>query len=102
MTDAVSRRNIGLMNDSTQTSPLTFPCRFPVKVMGSNSDHFREDIVAIAREHFTPLDEADITVTASRTAKYLSVSVIVTAESREQLDNLYRAINAHPDVRMVL
>lgn len=102
MTYAISRRNIALMNEPAPTSPLTFPCRFPVKVMGCNSDHFKDEILAITREYFALLDEADITVTASRTAKYLSVSVTITAESREQLDNLYRAINAHPDVRMVL
>ena len=93
---------IARMNKSQETSLLSFPCRFPVKVMGNNNDHFLRDIVAIARSHFAELEEADISSTASRTAKYLSVSVTVTIESREELDNLYRAFNAHPDVRMVL
>jgi len=90
------------MNQPQDQSILTFPCRFPIKIMGSNSEHFKKEIVAITRQHVRSLDEADITTAASRTAKYLSVRITITAESREQLDNLYRAYNAHPDVRMVL
>ena len=86
----------------SEESPLTFPCRFPIKVMGVNSDAFENEIFMIANRHVPNLGEAAISSTPSRTAKYLSVTVTVMAESREQLDNLYRAFNSHPDVKMVL
>ena len=39
---------------------------------------------------------------ASRGGKYLSLTCTVNATSREQLDNLYRELVAHPMVAMVL
>lgn len=102
MTAITTSRIIRPMNDQHDTSPLTFPCRFPIKVMGVNSELFSQQITAIARSHIPDIRADDIRTSSSRTAKYLSISITITAESRVQLDNLYRAFNAHPAVRMVL
>lgn len=85
-----------------EDSPLTFPCRFPIKVMGENRPGFENEIVMIANRHIPNLGEGAVRSTPSRTAKYLSVTIVFQAESREQLDDLYRAMNAHPQVKMVL
>jgi putative lipoic acid-binding regulatory protein len=39
---------------------------------------------------------------ASREGKYLSLTCVVNATSREQLDELYRELSGHPQVVMVL
>lgn len=83
-------------------SPLSFPCRFPIKVMGLNSDTFEHEIFMIANRHVERPGESVIKSRPSSSAKYLSVTVTITATSREQLDNLYHAFNKHPDVKMVL
>lgn len=83
-------------------SPLTFPCRFPIKVMGENHSDFENEIVMIANRHIPNLGEGAVSSVPSRTEKYLSVTIVFEAASREQLDNLYRAMNAHPLVKMVL
>lgn len=91
------------MNEATENqSPLSFPCRFPIKVMGLNTDTFENEIFMIANQHIEQLGESAIKSRPSRSAKYLSVTVTITATSREQLDNLYLAFNKHPDVKMVL
>ena len=38
----------------------------------------------------------------SKGGNYLGVTITVTATSREQLDNLYRALTGHPMVKIVL
>lgn len=81
---------------------LEFPCQFPVKAMGVNSSSFENDMVMIARQHIPQLGKAAVRSKPSSNGKYLSVTITFTAESREQIDNLYRAINAHPEVKMVL
>lgn len=86
----------------SEASPLTFPCEFPVKVMGINTDTFENEIFMIANQHVPNLGEGAIRSRPSSSAKYLSVTVTFTAKDREQLDNLYRALNKHPDVKMVL
>jgi len=87
------------MNEDTA---LSFPCRFPIKVMGLNTDSFENEVAMIANRHIPDLGEAAIRSRPSSSAKYLSVTVTFTAQSRQQLDDLYRAFNSHPDVRMVL
>jgi len=81
---------------------LEFPCQFPIKVMGNNSANFENEIVMIIRRHIPQLGEAAIKSRPSKTGKYLSVTVTFIAESKAQLDDLYREVNAHPEVRMVL
>ena len=85
-----------------QETLLEFPCRFPVKVMGANTADFEAQIVMIGKQHIPDLGEAAISARPSRTGKYLSVTITFTASSRPQIDNLYRALNAHPDVKFVL
>jgi hypothetical protein len=38
----------------------------------------------------------------STKGNYLSLTITVTATSREQLDNLYRELSGHPMVKYVL
>jgi putative lipoic acid-binding regulatory protein len=38
----------------------------------------------------------------SAKGNYLSLTVTIRATSREQLDNLYRALSSHPMVKVVL
>jgi uncharacterized protein len=39
---------------------------------------------------------------SSKNARYLSLTVVITARSREQLDALYSELSRHPMVMMVL
>ncbi len=47
-------------------------------------------------------DAAKLELRASREGNYLSVTATINATSREQLDNLYRALTSHPLVKVVL
>jgi len=86
----------------SEDSLLEFPCAFPVKVMGANTAEFEAAIVMISRQHIPDLGEGAISSAESRTGKYVSITITFTATSKPQIDNLYRALNAHPDVKMVL
>lgn len=84
-------------------SLLTFPCDFPIKVMGRDEhDDFRAAAVAIVEDEIGPLPEGSVSTQASRTGRFLSVTVTVRAESREQLDAVYRRLSAHDRVLVVL
>jgi putative lipoic acid-binding regulatory protein len=83
-------------------SPLQFPTDFPIKVMGRRVDDFAQSIVAVVTEHAPDFDPATLEMRASRAGNYLSLTVTVHATSREQLDNLYRALTSHPLVKVVL
>lgn len=82
---------------------LEFPCDFPIKVMGRDEDDdFRSEAVAIVEAEVGPLPEGAVTSQPSRNGRFLSVTVTVRAESREQLDSLYRRLSHHERVLVVL
>lgn len=85
-----------------EDSLIQYPCPFPIKVMGVHEDAFVEAIVAIATEHDPSFQAHTLERRPSSSGKYLGLTVIVTATSRTQLDNLYRALTGHPLVKYVL
>ena len=85
----------------TEDSPLTFPCRFPIKVMGKNTAGFEALVIQSIALHVGELP-LDITRRPSRNGRFLSVTVTITAESREQLDDIYRSLTASGQVLFAL
>jgi len=81
---------------------LAFPCDFPIKVMGRKQPSFAQIVMEIVLKHAPDFDPASIEMRPSRQGRYLSVTCVVRATSREQLDTLYQELCDHPSVVMVL
>ena len=81
---------------------LEFPCEFPIKVMGKRTDNFAQIVAAVVVEHAPGFDIASMDMRASKGGNYLSLTCTITATSKLQLDNLYRALSGHPAVSVVL
>jgi uncharacterized protein len=94
--------NNALKNAVVEESLITYPSQFPIKVMGVNVDGFVSAITELAKAFDPSFDAASVELRASSGAKYMGVTVTITATSREQLDALYRALSTHPMVKMVL
>lgn len=89
------------MNENGETW-LEFPCDFPVKVMGRNSDTFVASVIAIVQRHAPDFCAENATVRASAGGNYLAVTCVLRATGKAQLDALYRELTAHPEVRIAL
>lgn len=83
-------------------SALTFPCTFPIKIMGRTQDGFAQAVSEVVRRHAADFDPAALEMRTSKEGNWLSVTATVNATSRAQLDDLYRELVAHPMVKMVL
>ncbi len=83
-------------------SALLFPCTFPIKVMGRRKDGFAQAVCDVVVRHAPDFDPGALEMRASKEGNWLSVTATVNANSREQLDELYRELVAHPMVKMVL
>ncbi len=81
--------------DFKEESLMEFPCSFPIKAMGKASDDFDSLIVEIVRKHYSYVTEGAVKTRLSREGKYVSVTVTIEAQSREQLDNIYLELTAH-------
>ena len=86
----------------SEQSLLEFPCDVPIKVFGRNEPEFRDSALDIVRAHWTDLAGDRIAERLSRGGSYLSLTITVHAESRDQLDAVYRALTARREVLMVL
>jgi len=83
-------------------SLLSFPCELPVKIFGRNEPHLLPTVIEIVRGCIDELDESRISTQQSREGRFLSITVTVRAESREQADELYRRLTSNEHVLMVL
>lgn len=89
------------MTDSNEAI-WKFPCSFPIKAIGRNSDDFETLVVEIVRRHVPDLDDSAVTSRTSNGDAYRAVTATFTAHSREQLDALYAELSDHEQVLMVL
>ena len=83
-------------------SLIEYPCDFPVKVMGLRVDGFAEAMCQVAQQFDPDFNPTTLEIRPSKAGNYLSVTLTIRATSREQLDNLYRALTGHPMVRVAL
>ncbi|HYD56253.1 MAG TPA: DUF493 domain-containing protein [Burkholderiales bacterium] len=83
-------------------SPLAFPCDFPIKVMGRKEAGFAQTVMEIVLRHAPDFQPSTMEMRPSRQGTYLSVTCVIRANSRSQLDALYQELCDHPSVVMVL
>ena len=89
------------MTDSTETL-FEFPCDFPLKVMGRRTDDFRSLVLGIMHKHVGPIDASNIEERPSKDGNYLSLTCTFVAQSKPQLDALYRELTSCERVMIVL
>ena len=89
------------MNEE-RTTLLEFPCRFPLKIMGDKHETFAITILNVIQSLAPETTEMDMIVRESSSGNYLALTVTVTATSKDQLDNIYRALSSHPMVKVAL
>lgn len=85
-----------------QETLIEFPCDFPIKIMGETRDEFTQTIVEVIKGHVSEFDASKIEMRASTGGKYISITCFVYVTSKPQLDDIYRALTAHPLVKVVL
>ncbi len=89
-------------NDPESESALKFPCVFPIKVMGRLEPDFQATVVALISSHLGDVRPEQVRARASSNSRFVSVTVTILADSREQLDNIYRTLTASAQVLLVL
>ena len=73
---------------------LEFPCQFPIKVMGRDQAGFEAHVLELISAHVSDVTHDNVAVRGSRNGNFLSITVTIQATSRDQLDNVYRALTA--------
>ena len=92
----------GQQEDPRKDSLIEYPSQFPIKVMGVKNEHLVHEITKIAEKFDPNFDASTVELRPSSGGNYLGVTITITATSREQLDDTYRALTSHPLVKVVL
>jgi putative lipoic acid-binding regulatory protein len=79
-----------------------FPSDFPIKVMGRHDGDLRALTQGIIERHAGPLAESRVRTRTSADGNFLALTYLVRADSREQLDAIYRELTACKSVLMAL
>ncbi len=79
---------------------LTFPCRYPVKVMAESGA--RCAVLEVVRRHAGFSAAEDVRSRPSRKGRFESITVTVTVETRAQLQALYADLDRLEAVKMML
>jgi len=86
----------------TEPSLIEYPCDFPIKILGHAQAGFAQAVLEVVRRHAPDFEGASMAMKPSKRGKYLSLTCVIRATSRDQLDALYRELCDHPMVVMVL
>jgi putative lipoic acid-binding regulatory protein len=81
---------------------LTFPCEFPIKIMGKAHEDLRQAVLDILAEHAPEFDDTNLQVKDSAEGNYHAITATITAQSKVQLDSIYKALTDHDLVLMAL
>lgn len=77
------------------------PRHHTFKVLGEMRHPLAQVVADIAALHCNNFDANKMTMRPSSGGKYLSVTIEVYLETREQINALYAAFNSAPEVRLV-
>ena len=89
-------------NDDITETLIEFPCDFPIKVMGETNNDFSSEIIKTIQDQLPSFDATKIELRGSTGGKYISLTCTVHVTSKPQLDDIYRALTAHPMVKFAL
>ena len=81
---------------------LEFPGEFPIKVMGRRDGDLRALTQAIIERHTGPLVDSSVRTRTSGDGNFIALTYLVRADSRSQLDDIYRELTACKSVLMAL
>jgi len=84
------------------STPQDFPSDFPIKVMGRHDSDLRALTQAIVEKHAGPIADTRVKTRTSADGNFLALTYTVHAQSREQLDKIYRELTACKSVLMAL
>lgn len=81
---------------------LQFPTDYPVKIVGRPTDDFRARVHAVMLRHAPALPTDQVTERLSANGNFLSISYLLRATSRAQIEALVTELQAYRGVLMLL
>ncbi|HTO19093.1 MAG TPA: DUF493 domain-containing protein [Pseudomonas sp.] len=92
-----------MTHSDVQAPRIEFPCEhYPIKVIGDAGEGFAALVIDIMRRHVADFDEGSLVLRDSSKGRFMSVQVLITASSTDQLQAIHMDLRATGRVHMVL
>ena len=86
----------------TDSAEPIYPCEFPIKVIGENSEDLKKTIIKVMSSFSEVVNPDEMSIKPSKNGTYLSITFKIVAQSREQIEKIYSELHAQKEVKMVL
>lgn len=91
------------MNQEIQTEAVwEFPCQFPVKAMGRSGPELELVVIEIIRRHSPETSSDSVKLRPSKAGNYTSVTVVIEALSKQQIEAIYQDLTDCPHILVTL
>ena len=90
------------MNNLDLEVEIKFPCQYPIKIMGRNVDRFEDIIMPILERSSPGLCKDSVKRKLSREGNFISITVVLIATGKPQLEQLHLDLKATGLVSLVL
>lgn len=81
---------------------IEFPCDYPIKVMGEAQVEFHEHVLQVMDTHAPGFDRSKITIRDSSKGRWQSITLVITATGKPQLEAIFADLKTSRLVKMVL
>jgi putative lipoic acid-binding regulatory protein len=81
---------------------MTFPCSFPLKVMGLNENDYPAYVLEVGKKYIQGIDKTNIKTRLSKSEKYVAVTLTFLATDKAQIDTIYQELNASDRTYMAI
>ena len=91
-----------MLKPGEEPPKIEFPCDYPIKILGDAAAGFTELAVSVVRKHAPDMDESQVTVKESSKGRFVSVTVVIRATGKPQIEKIYADLKVIESVKMVL
>ena len=81
---------------------IEFPCAYPLKIVGNAAEYFHVFVADVLEKHTGESFHERVEIVQSRTGRFLSARVTITATGVEQLQAIFEEFKASGRIHTVL
>tara|TARA_B100000965_G_C19213702_1_gene592816 strand:+ start:52 stop:327 length:276 start_codon:yes stop_codon:yes gene_type:complete len=91
-----------MSEEKSLESLIDFPCEFPIKILGKDSDIFENTVSKIMAQHDQKYSKIKVKKNNSKNKNYIALTWVVNVNNRDELDNIYRDLSKEKNILFVL
>ena len=93
-----------MSNSKSTDGVIKYPCEFGIKAFGKADSDFKQTVINIVKQHVegNTINDHEISEKKSKDGNYLSLTVTIQAQSKQQMDTIYHALSDEPLVLLAL